>query len=147
MTPTTGGKWKESLLSCSASKIWIVTAFLKSFPGGSDSKESVCSVGDPGLIPGLGRSPGKGNGKPTPVFLPGKSHGWRRLACYHPWGCKESDTTEWLHFLSFYRLVGAIIGNNICTELQCLAFGKSSINIYPNSLLSVSFLTYDMLTK
>ena len=33
-------------------------------PGDSDGKESACSVGDPGLIPGLGRSPGKGNGNP-----------------------------------------------------------------------------------
>ena len=32
------------------------------FPGGSDGKESVCSVGDLGSIPGLGRSPGEGNG-------------------------------------------------------------------------------------
>ena len=32
------------------------------FPGGSDVKESACSVGDLGLIPGLGRSPGEGNG-------------------------------------------------------------------------------------
>ena len=32
--------------------------------GGSDSKESTCNVGDPGLIPGLGRSPGEGNGNP-----------------------------------------------------------------------------------
>ena len=32
------------------------------FPGGSDDKESVCNVGDPGLIPGSGRSPGEGNG-------------------------------------------------------------------------------------
>ena len=31
------------------------------FSGGSDGKESACSVGDPGLIPGLGRSPGEGN--------------------------------------------------------------------------------------
>ena len=31
------------------------------FPGGSDSQESVCNVGDPGLIPGLGRSPGEGS--------------------------------------------------------------------------------------
>ena len=37
---------------------------LQGFPGGSDSKESVCSAGDPGLIPGLGRSPGEGNGNP-----------------------------------------------------------------------------------
>ena len=32
------------------------------FPDGSDSKESACNVGDPGLIPGLGRSPGERNG-------------------------------------------------------------------------------------
>ena len=36
----------------------------KRFPGGSDSKASVCDVGDPGSIPGLGRSPGGGNGNP-----------------------------------------------------------------------------------
>ena len=38
--------------------------------------------------------------KPTPVFLPVKSHGWRSLVAYSPWGCKESDTTEWLHSLT-----------------------------------------------
>ena len=32
------------------------------FPGGSDGKASACNVGDPGLIPGSGRSPGDGNG-------------------------------------------------------------------------------------
>ena len=35
--------------------------------------------------------------QPTPVFLPGKSHGWRNLVGYSPWGCKELDTTEQLH--------------------------------------------------
>ena len=40
------------------------------FPGGSDGKESACNVGDPGLIPELGRSPGKGNGN-----LPGEEGG------------------------------------------------------------------------
>ena len=34
------------------------------FPGGSDGKESVSNAGDPGLIPGSGRSPGEGNGNP-----------------------------------------------------------------------------------
>ena len=34
------------------------------FPGGSDSKTSVYNAGDPGSIPGLGRSPGEGNGNP-----------------------------------------------------------------------------------
>ena len=32
--------------------------------------------------------------QPTPVFLPGKSHGWRSLLGYSPWGHKELDTTE-----------------------------------------------------
>ena len=34
------------------------------FPGDSDSKASACNAGDPGSIPGLGRSPGEGNGNP-----------------------------------------------------------------------------------
>ena len=34
------------------------------FPGSSDGKESVCNAGDLGSIPGLGRSPGEGNGNP-----------------------------------------------------------------------------------
>ena len=37
---------------------------LKDFPGGSDGKASAYSVGDPGSIPGWGRSPGEGNGTP-----------------------------------------------------------------------------------
>ena len=36
----------------------------KGFPGGSDSKASACNTGDLGSIPGLGRSPGEGNGNP-----------------------------------------------------------------------------------
>ena len=36
----------------------------EAFPGGSDGKESACKAGDPDLIPGLGRSPGEGNGNP-----------------------------------------------------------------------------------
>ena len=36
----------------------------RGFPGGSDGEESACNAGDPGSIPGLGRSPGEGHGKP-----------------------------------------------------------------------------------
>ena len=74
---------------------------ISSFPGGSEVKAFACNVGDLGSIPGSGRSPGEGNGNPTLVFLPGESHGWRSLVGCSPWGCKESDTTERLHFLSF----------------------------------------------
>ena len=38
--------------------------FSHGFPGGSDGKESACKAGDPGSIPGLGRSIGEGNGNP-----------------------------------------------------------------------------------
>ena len=40
------------------------------------------------------------------VFLPGKSHGQRSLVGYSPWGCKESDMTEQLHF---HRKDGLVI--------------------------------------
>ena len=59
-----------------------------------DGEESACNVGDLGSIPGLGRSPGRGHGNPTPVFLPGEFHGQRSLVSYSPWGHKESDMTE-----------------------------------------------------
>ena len=39
--------------------------------------------------------------QPTPVFLPGESHGQRILVGYSPWGRKESDTTERLHLLTY----------------------------------------------
>ena len=67
-------------------------------PSGSDSKVSACSAGDLGSIPGLGRSPGEGNGNPLQYSLPGKFHGLRTLVGYSPWGRKESDMTERLHF-------------------------------------------------
>jgi len=38
------------------------------FTGGSHDTESACNAGDPGLIPGLGRSPGEGNGYPLQYF-------------------------------------------------------------------------------
>ena len=64
---------------------------------GSDSKTSACSVGDLGSIPGLGRSSGEGNGNPLQYSCLENS---MSLVGYSPWGLKESDTTEWPHFLS-----------------------------------------------
>ena len=53
---------------------------LKDFPSGSVVKNLSSNAEDSGSIPGLGTSPGEGNGKqPTPVFLPTKSHGQRSL--------------------------------------------------------------------
>ena len=52
---------------------------------------------------------------PTPVLLPGKSHGWRSLVGYSPWGREESDTTERLHFPFSLSCIGEGNGN----PLQC----------------------------
>ena len=59
------------------------------FPSGSDGKESTCNAGYPGLIPGVGRSPGEGNGNPLQYSCLENPYGQRSLA-----GCKESETTE-----------------------------------------------------
>ena len=64
------------------------------FPGGSDGKASAYNEGNPGSIPGSGRSPGEGNGTPLQYSCLEKSHGQRSLVGYSPWGHKESDTTE-----------------------------------------------------
>ena len=52
---------------------------------------------------------------PTPVLLPGESHGQRSLVGCSPWGFKELDTTEWLHFHVSLSCIGEGNGN----PLQC----------------------------
>ena len=59
-------------------------------------KESACSVGDLGSIPGLGRSPGGGPGNPLQYSYLENPHEQRTLEAYSPWGLKELDMTEWL---------------------------------------------------
>ena len=56
---------------------------MQGFPGGSDGKESICNAGDPGLMPESGRLPWRREWLPTPVFLPGESHGQRSLVGIH----------------------------------------------------------------
>ena len=60
---------------------------------------SVCpQCGRPGFNSWVGKIPWRRKWQPTPVFLSGKFHGLGNLVGYSPWGCKKSDTTEWLHF-------------------------------------------------
>ena len=51
-------------------------------------KNQPANAGDAGLIPGSGRFPWRRKWQPTPVFLPGQSHGQRSLVGYSPWGHK-----------------------------------------------------------
>ena len=55
---------------------------------------------------------------PTPVLLPGKSHGWRSLVGYIPWGQTESDMTERLHF--HFSLSCTREGNGNALQCFCL---------------------------
>ena len=66
----------------------------RDYPGGLEGKESTCSTADPGLIPRSGRFPWRRKWQPTPVFLPGKSHGQKSLVGYSPCGRKDLDMTD-----------------------------------------------------
>ena len=98
------------------------------FPGGSDGKASVYNAGDLGSIPGLGRFPGEGNDNPSST-LAWKIPWTEELgAGYCPWGHKESDTTERLHF-SFHmvgtalamRIGGGLVAKSCLSNLMTLA--------------------------
>ena len=63
------------------------------FPGGSDGQESACNAGDPGLIPGLGRSPGERNGNSLQYSC--LENSMNRGAWHLQFmGSQKSDTTE-----------------------------------------------------
>ena len=77
-----------------------------------------------GFNPWVGEIPWRKKWQPTPVFLPGKSHGWRSLAGYSPKGHHKSDATEsththtQLHFFSGYQAVSAKIQLDLLKYLQ-----------------------------
>ena len=65
------------------------------FSGGSDDKVYIClQCRRPGFDPWVRKILWGRKWQPTPVLLPGKSHGQRSIVSYSPWGLKESDTTE-----------------------------------------------------
>ena len=101
----------------------LPTPVFLGFPGGSDSKESTCNVGDLGLIPGLGQSPGGGHGNPLQCYCLENPHGWRSLAGHRPWGLKDLDMTEQLstaqHTLSPIANTGFILD-----VIHSMSFGK-----------------------
>ena len=75
--------------------------------GGSEDKESACSVGDPGLIPRSGRYPGDEHGNTLQYYCLSESHGQKSLVGYSPWSPKESDTTEQLTLSLFMYKIGS----------------------------------------
>ena len=79
---------------------WLISLsilFSRELPWWLNGKESTCQCRRWEFDPWIGRIPWRGKWQPTPVFLPGKSHGQRSLAGYSPWGRKEPDTTQQLN--------------------------------------------------
>ena len=90
----------------------VINFFLDlGFSSGSNGKESACNVGDPGLIPGSGRSPGEGNGNPLQDSC--LENSMDRGAWWATVHEKESNTTEILHFFfnKFERSLIKILSN------------------------------------
>ena len=88
----------------------LVTQTVKNLPA---------NAGDPGSIPGSGKSPGEGNGYPLQYSCLENSmdrEAWQ--ATYSPWGLKESDTTERLPFHVSLSCVGE--GNGKPLQCSCL---------------------------
>jgi len=121
---------------------WILIPYqmydLQGFPGGSDGKASACNGGDQGSIPGSGRSPGEGNGNPLQHSC---------LENPSPWGCKESDTTERLHFTSLpSNLWVIILPCWYCFLMHKIFFSWSAICLFFTfvacALQSFFFLTH-----
>ena len=87
--------------------VWDMSQFLvvfgfcyevmQGFPGGTSSKEPACQDRRHkrlGFSSWIGKIPWRKKWQPTPIFLPGESHGQRSLVGCRPYGCKELDTTE-----------------------------------------------------
>ena len=86
-------------------KTWIRIKMLLGFPHASDGKESACNAGDLGSIPGLGRSPGEGNGYPLQYSCPENStdrgawwptvHGVAKCQTKYLWGVFIQKLSDW----------------------------------------------------
>ena len=100
-------------------------------------KESACSagdIGDMGLIPGLGRSPGGEHGNPLQFACLENPHRERSLEGYNPWGRKESDTTDRLSTAQCVYTTGI---KEVSKELICVGYLLCFIVLCRNSYFSV----------
>ena len=88
-------------------------------PGSSDDKESACQCRWCGLDPWVGKIPRRREWQPTPVFLPGESHGQKNRKGYNPWGPKQLDTTNTFTLTFLYHL--ALLQLNMRTAVHVIS--------------------------
>ena len=99
--PRDGGAWWAAVYGVAQSRRWLKwlsIALQVRLPWWLRRKSVCLQCGRPGFNSWVGKIPWRRQWQPTPALLPGKSHGQRSLISYSPWGRKESDTTERLHF-------------------------------------------------
>ena len=77
---------------------------------------------------------------PTPVLLPGKSHGWRSLVGCSPWGREESDMTERLHF-HFHALEKEMATHSSVLAWRILGMGERRLKRLSSSSSSIPLYT------
>ena len=94
------------------------------FPGGSDGREYVCSAEDLGSVPGMGGSPGEGNGYPLQYSCLESAMDRGAWQAKNPWGHKQLDTAEQLILLLFltYEL----------KKLQIITLAEKTRKLHPH---------------
>ena len=98
--------WKHSLSLKNLHELNDHSSPIKDFPGGSDSKVSAYNVGDPGSIPGLGRSPGEENGNPLQYSSLGNpTDGGSWQATVHGVTKSRTRLRDFTFFLSFLSTI------------------------------------------
>ena len=96
--------WTYAFTALAASVSFAISVFLLKFCffGGSDGKESACNVGDLGSIPGLGRSPGEGNGCSLQYFGLENSMDCIVHGVVKSWTQLSDFTSQVLNILNFH---------------------------------------------
>ena len=109
-------------------------------------KTSACNAGDPGSVSGLGRFPWRRKGQPTPVFLPGQSHGQRRLVGYSPWGSQRvghdwatSLSRKWKQWQTFYI-------SERCRSASLISSLNSPVSPRGNWMLAGEYCTQEVMS-
>ena len=109
---------------------------MEGFPGGASGKEPTCQCRRCkrlGFSPWVGKIPWRRKWHPTPIFLPGESHGWRSLVGCSPRSHKELDATDRLSrrtpilgaFLLMSMMASSLIDAFLVTQCPSLSFFMS----------------------
>ena len=107
--------WTWLVLTSFCHVIWL---HYLGFPTCFSDKESTCQCRRHEFSLWVSKIPHRRIWQPTLVFLLGKSHGQRSLVGYSPWGCKESDTTDWLNNNAYVILLKVVSAPFPCVSLS-----------------------------